>query len=1506
MAARLGDHTGASVLLVGTGRHDERSDLPDVAAVSRTLVDLREMYVERCGLPRSAVTVVHDPANVEAFGQAVAEAAESAEGLLLVHYVGHGLVAEDGTLHLATAGSVSRGDRVRFTALPYDVLRACVAGSAAGARIVVLDCCYSGLAVASGTLGPDRADAVTGLARIAGALVLTATGGSTPALAPQGDRHTAFSGALLRLLTTGLPGGPPVFTLDEVHRQLVLSLTAAGLPKPRRALSGDLGGLVVADNPAWTPAEAASPPDAPRDPGHGTRPDCPYKGLDAFTQDDERLFFGRDRLVTELLTRLRECAMDGRPLAVLGPSGAGKSSVLGAGLLPALVQGRLRVAGSAWWPRRVVTPTGDPVGVLAAVVEELTGTPAEQAAARLRADPGSFGTLLLTGRQERLVLVVDQFEELFNEGASEADRLVFVRALVTATGGGSPAPTALVVLCVRADFYDRCAAFPELAPALENRPLTVRAMRQEEVRDAITKPAAVVGRRVDPDLVEVLLNDLGEGGWDTGEGWYEPGRLPLLSYALSETWERGAGAALSVADYLRTGGISRALSDRADEALDSLDEAGRDCARRLLLRLVHLDEDTVPTRRRLHRDRLLASLPDPAAAQAVLDAFGAARLITQDGADSHATVQIVHDALLREWHVLRGWLKGDQAGLLLEHRLLDDAERWAARDREPGLLYDGAPLAAAEHWAAADPDRVPGLPPVAQEFLAAGTRRRRRRRRVRNLVTTALALLLVATATAGGLAYQQRREALREARASAARSMVSKAELLRDSDPRLALQLGAAAHRLDPDNPATRASLHETLTTSRYAASLDGFGDEPTAVALSPDGRTLAAATADGRLRFWDVTRAARPKLLKKAWARGTAGARTAGGAVSALAWRPDGKFLAAGGPREMTLWDTSDRRAPKPRSPLSGFGTPVVALAWSADGTRLAMATLHVTLLIDLDDPRVYIGLRHESEPYDLPRLALSPDGDLLVTGDGDDSVQLWDVTGTKAVRRGPPLPPVSTEEAPVTAVALSSDGGTLAVGTRAGEVGFWSVRNRRAPERLYPRYSSYVGLADQVTGLAFADEDTRLVIASQDGTVQLAQVSGSGFERTDRPLVHGAAVTSVSVAARRDLAVTGGADGRVVLWDMSDRGLPRPAGAPLAGHHPRSTVGHLSLGGSLLASSADDGKVLVWDVSARARPQALPPVVYRRGTDVSAPPGSALSPDGRRLATSGGTDSTQVVLWRAGQGSFRAEGAPLTGHRSRPQTFAWSPDGRRLVTGDAEGVVIVWRVSGSGAPVRTATLKHPRGAFDAVFSASGRRLATIGGDGKVSLWDMSGETGRPRGLGGVDSGQMGNRRSSMALSPDGRLLAVGHTSASFSLWDVTDPARARRLARTDVGHIGPVGAIAFSPDGSRVATGSVDGALVLWDVTDRSRPRRIGPALYSRRIGFPLSMLFLPGGRTLAVQGISSVDLWDLSEVASPGADLLPEACARLGGASLDRAAWKAHAGETAYVTTCRGADG
>lgn len=524
MAARLGDYEGARVVLIGTGRHDARSDLPDVEAVAPTLMDLREMYVERCGLPRQSVTVVHDPPNVEAFGQAITEAKEAAEGMLLIHYVGHGLVAANGTLHLATAGSVSSGDMIRFTALPYDAVRACVAGSRAASRVVVLDCCFAGLAL--GSLSPDNGAAVTELARIAGALVLTATGSSQLALAPAGDRHTAFSGALLGMLATGVAGGPPVFTIEEVHRQLERSLPAAGLPRPRLLLSGGVGRLIVADNPAWTPAAPADPPVAPPAEGDGPRPDCPYKGLDAFNQDDERLFFGRARLVTEMIGRLRECAMDGRPLAVLGPSGAGKSSVVGAGLLPALAQGRLDVAGSAWWPRRVITPTGDPVGVLAGMVEDLTGLPAEQAAAGLREDPGRFGALLLADRQNRVVLAVDQFEELFTAGATEADQHVFVRALVTAAGGGTQAPAALLVLCVRADFYDRCAAFPELAVALENRPLTVRAMSQEEVRETITKPAAAAGRRIEPGLVEVLLTDLGQGGWGTGEGWYEPGRLP--------------------------------------------------------------------------------------------------------------------------------------------------------------------------------------------------------------------------------------------------------------------------------------------------------------------------------------------------------------------------------------------------------------------------------------------------------------------------------------------------------------------------------------------------------------------------------------------------------------------------------------------------------------------------------------------------------------------------------------------------------------------------------------------------------------------------------------------------------------------------------------------------------------------------------------------------------------------------------------------------------------------
>ncbi|MFP8960617.1 trypsin-like peptidase domain-containing protein [Streptomyces nanhaiensis] len=1333
--------------------------------------------------------------------------------------------------------------------------------------------------------------------------------GTAGDLLPAGEAGTLLQLADANDLTTGFSGGP---VLDETTGLVIGMVTA--ITGPDRHSRGV--GIAYA-TPARQLREVL--------PELSEHQVCPYRGLEPFTAEHAGWFHGRDAAVEEVLAEL---GGQRRAVLLLGPSGAGKSSLLQAGVLPALAEGRL--PGSDRWLPVLARPGQD----LPAELEQagLPGAASEgflsAAERRLAGEPA--------GR--RLLLVVDQFEELLAQPTRDAardgdgggdregdgdERLAAAeRQLVELIG--SPVPVSLV-LVMRDDFYPRLAArAPELlkalTPGLLNVPATLSAA---DLRAIVTAPAEAVGLRLEDGLPERIVTDVLAAG-PSAAGQAPVTLLPPLELALSQLWERREDGRLTHRAYDRIGEVDGSLATWCDTAMGRLPAEHRPMARRVLTALVRPADDThaVPaTRRHVPLADLralatgpLAAPPDGQEADQAFDAVLAAltrhRIVTTrttprpDGTPGRATAELVHDALVRDWAELRDWVAEDRDFHAWLHRAEERQARHTASGH-PGDLLDGTDLTEGLTWSTRR-----GLPGATREFLSASARRQGRLRRLRNTAVTALAFLLVVAVTTAGVALWQRGEALRHARESAARAMMTRAEALRDSDPRLALQLGVAAHRLDPDAPATRASLLETLTTSRHTATVDGLGAELTAVALSPDGRMLAAGTNDGLLRFWDVSEPERPEPA------GTAEVSSEGSGVTALAWRPDGKVLITGDDKELGLWKTGDRSRPEQIGQVPGFGAPLTSAVWTGDGRRVAVANYHNTYLLDMGAadagrvPRevtVRAKIPHGGDPShdrENTRLALSPDGSLLVTSDGRDSVQLWDADGPEPVKSGSPLP-LTRESAgsSVISAALSPDGRTLALGTLASEVEVWDVEDPRDPRRLHS--SLNVGLFMPVDRVSFTGDPRVLACAGHDGTVQLVSLSPSMPRRTDMPLVHGAPVTSLSAATGRRLLATGGTDGRVLLWDTGDRDRPRRLRAPLPGHASGSTDGTLTLGGGLLASSAPDGRVLLWDVRRPKRPRGLPPVDYSQpgsGPWGSNPPyASALSPDGRRLATAGGPDGRGVALWRAEGGSFRPAGSPLKGHRGTPTAFAWSRDGSLLATGDDRGRILLRDASDPDGTAREAESAHGGAVRMVAFDATGRRLITAGTDGRALLWRIPEAGGRLSRIGEVSTGQIGAGRSSAAVSADGGLLAVGHSSAALSLWDVSDPGRPRRLARTGVGHNGAVAAVALSPDGSLLASSSIgDDAVLLWDIRDRSRPRRIGSALYGDT-PFPVSLAFLPDGRTLASQTVTQLDLWDLSGALEVRADPLSTACERLGGAGLGRAEWETYAGGTEYRRTC-----
>jgi hypothetical protein len=872
-----------------------------------------------------------DPGAPAEVGLALAAEAEQAADVLVFYYVGHGLVSEDGQLYLATRMTVSDQSRLRYTALAYADVRKTLLDSPARSLVVLLDCCFSGRAT-GGVLG-DELGEVGSLTEIHGGFVLTAAGRSEPAFAPPGQRHTAFTGQLLRLLVDGHPDAPPHWTLHDMHRFLARELVALGLSRPQCRAFGRVGELVLASNLAWRAPASENAQQTLDDPGSRQRAVtvegvCPYKGLAAFQQGDARWFFGRERLTATVVQRMASTYDDPGLLVVVGASGAGKSSLLRAGLLPALGHGEASIAGSATWPQLLMTPTSEPIRSLATAVAAVGSVDVDILTERLHNDPRQLVHVLrqtLRARygdgehdSHRIILVVDQFEQTFTLCDDENERALFVQALNMAALGADGPPPALVVIGMRADFYHHCAALPELRPALQQRQVIVGPMSTTELRAAIEKPAAVAGLALQSGLVDLLLHDLdphfqpreNNSAADTASanpGRPDTARLPLLSHTLRATWQQREGHLLTITGYRATGGIAGAVAQTAEHAYTTLDEAGKNTARHLLLHLVHLAEGGQATTRRVDRDRLIREVPDPTRASAVLDVFSAqdARLITIDDND----VGITHEALLHVWPRLRNWVEADRAGLLVRQRLLDAAHGWQQERRDPAALYRGSQLDLAREWAADHPGT---LGPITHDFVQASIRADRRRAQTRIGAIAALAILLVLSLITTGLAVQRQREARAQQRIATVQGLLAQANAGRDNAPRLSLMLNLAADAIQP-SLESKTSLVNTLTTTHYKGTLIGHTDVELATAFSPDGHLLATASWDRTVILWDLTNPARPHQIGRPLSHTNR--------LWAVAFSPDGRTLAtAGTDKTVILWDITDPGEPRQ------FGQPLAA----------------------------------------------------------------------------------------------------------------------------------------------------------------------------------------------------------------------------------------------------------------------------------------------------------------------------------------------------------------------------------------------------------------------------------------------------------------------------------------------------------------------------------------------------------------------------------------------------
>ena len=1184
---------------------------------------------------------------------------------------------------------------------------------------------------------------------------------------------------------------------------------------------------------------------------------CPFKGLAAFESSDAEFFCGRDRIVSELVARLAEWPLVG----ILGPSGIGKSSLLRAGVLPALRAGAL--PGSARWRQVLLRPGKHPCRELgralgADIAQVLEGV----------------------GHDARIVVAVDQLEELFTVCESEAERSEFLERLVAAACDHE---RRVLLLCtLRADHYGRLSAYPRFAELLSRSHALVGPLDRDELKEAIERPAARAGLEVERSLVDALVEEVAD----------EPGALPLLSTTLLELWRARSGRVLHLQDYRATGGVRGAVARMAEAAYVWLSESERPVARGLLLRLADV-RDGAPERRLMP----LAEIQRIDGAEPVLEALTDARLVTIGS----GAVELSHEALLREWPRYRGWLDEDRVGRRLHAHLRVAAGEWDARGRDPADLYRGARLAGALEFCAQHAEEMDRL---EREFVTASRseadrevrRQRTQNRRLRALLIGA-AVLLVLTVVAGAVAVIGQQRASSDARLAVAEEHAALGRQLGEealSEPRLdvAALLAREAVALDI-SPQTEGTLLSTLMRSpAVIATFSMPTNSAPQVSVAPDGRTVAVAdgVAD-QVRFYDTrTRALVGRVLNDFFGDQPP---TYSGDGSVLVYSA-GAFLAVRDARTLAL-----RKRLLIGPPFSKQLTADIPDGSILIGPGQRTVYYAYWLLGQAGQPTdAYLARWSMPSGRRLPTVQLGS-GPLLAVALIDGGAELMVVTAqdvdtydaqTLQLERSLAIRPAP---APPSAAAISPDGATVAIGSLNGSVSFIDGFTGAARPGLG-------GHAAAVASAVYAPDGKTVMTAGDDGRV----IVWDPATRTESGVLPGPPghVEDAKVSPDGSTLYTSAVGGVVLAWDLTGR---RGFGHSARLERTLPCCDRVSPPEPALALSPDGSRFAV-PIGASTVGLFSTRTLARLGSFTIAPAGDlitalAWSPTGATLAT--GAHAGVVQVWNV-NGPPRLERtlyglAPVPGQAEAVQALAFSPNGQLLAATDkSEGTTIghtlasplatmaIWNVGAGMLVGPTNDLgagNGLNGSDEVAFSRDGKLLAASLLTGGVSVFDpFTAQLLRTLADPGDDS-------VSLAFG-SGDMLAAGTVGGAVELWDA---ATGKRLAPPLLADSQEISDVAFDQSGRRfVTTGYEDGTIKLWFTAGLQQE---GPRLVSDPDATSAAA-FEPGdGGLLVVDDHGGAFTWPTSLTAWQ-----QRACS-LAGRNLTRAEWAEFVGGPRYTTVC-----
>jgi WD40 repeat protein len=1180
---------------------------------------------------------------------------------------------------------------------------------------------------------------------------------------------------------------------------------------------------------------------------HLTDAQYPYIGLKSYSAADRDRFHGRQGITKRLIKRLVENSL----VLLVGPASSGRTSVINAAIIPELKEGRLP-GSQDWHYFKPIAPGRKPLLSLASLLvppNGEAGTTIEQKAERLLQNPDYLAQQLndeKLGGQPALI-VVDRFEEVFTLSKDDARRDAFIANLLNLTKSLEPStPKHRVILVTRSDRTGYIIQRKDLNDLYSKAEIRIFPLLQNDLNAVIKEPAAEIGLRFQPGLVEQLIREI----------YSDPSGLPLLQFTLCKLWEDRDGDTLTWAAMNRLGNCKWGLVQSARDFYESLTSELQRTARLVFLRMVRITDALEVVGDRVRREDFYQAGETPERVNSILEGLTKAKIVrvtkveAPDSRDNEGTkaevssddqFQLVHETLWRDWKEFTTWLKSLRETFVMRQRLETLAANWVILGRKSSGLLDKYQLHEAKTWMQGQEAAQLGYDPdltalVAKSQEAIGRKAFGRKAWSIGFVTTVLIALALFIALA---VFEHNR--LREA---TSHRLAERARDLKKTQLDLALLLSLEAYSKDPKSPEALKSLINSLAYSPRISAFLQAQEKSNQLVFSPDGSRLSCLDVNGKTSLWDVRTLRR---IDKSLA--SPPAPTNGDLLS-----HDGRWLVSLGEGNSLVVRNVETNEHVQSIPVSADRTTTIAsrLAFSHDDKMLAFLTTVVSaspgkedeiqkfelMLWDTAGQKKVHSIFVDDE---LQEIAFSPDGLILATATSEGDIVLRRTDDLKP--KGKPLPGAFNLSS-TNRIVFGNDGKKIASRDAEGAVRVWSVDDQKqlATIDLEGEGIRAGTLSNRVSAFALSHSLKRLVAGYDDGTVVFWTVDK---QRPDAqfPGRHGSLVTNIAFRADDQQVVTTASEtDSVLLWgngpEWEEVELPTGRGGGvrrIAFSHDATT----------LAAATDDGTIVLWDLQRERLGEPLNARADGKSPFEGAVTDQVFTADGKLLYR---TESDQVISFDVGtkekMGDFSSnpKGGQSGGPVSQVADAIFSQNGKVLIVRLLNNAITIW-------DAETGSLRGSlptNGASDAkvnplAINRDGTKLA-VGNASEIVFWDVNSRKQ-------ISSLQQGATVVALAFNREGTKLISGTAAGQTTVWNVNDGQRLFNLGDKNASRISNVG---FSPDGSKLVSISDDGTLHMWDAEGQP----------FSQFGLDInSFVFSPESKTLGgVRNDGSIIFWDI----------------------------------------------